>query len=169
MRRVLFPACLLTATLFAQSPPAWVAKSNLNAQLLIDVNAKYSPEDATSDGVKTLDDQVSSVALSQRPKIQADLQRVKQELGNRFKKEKDPLVKQDLQILFNEVDRNIRTNEASFKTFLPYTDVTAAVFFGVKTLLDDQIAPERRPAALVRMKKYAGLEPGYVPIATQAE
>jgi uncharacterized protein (DUF885 family) len=30
-------------------------------------------------------------------------------------------------------------------------------------LLDDQVAPERRPAAVVRLRKYAGLEPGYTP------
>jgi hypothetical protein len=34
----------------------------------------------------------------------------------------------------------------------------------VQSLLDDQVAPERRKAALVRLRKYAGLEPGYRPI-----
>src|SRR5207253_1778735 len=81
----------------------------------------------------------------------------------------DPLVRQDLQILIDAAGRDIRASEAREKTFLRYTDVAGAVFFGVKSLLEDQIAPERRPAALVRMKKYSGLEPGYTPIVTQAE
>ena len=36
-------------------------------------------------------------------------------------------------------------------------------FRGCAVLLDDQVAPERRNAALVRLRKYAGLEPGYKP------
>jgi hypothetical protein len=37
------------------------------------------------------------------------------------------------------------------------------VFQGLRTLLDDQVAPERRKAAMVRLRRYAGLEPGYTP------
>jgi uncharacterized protein (DUF885 family) len=37
------------------------------------------------------------------------------------------------------------------------------------SLLDEQIAPERRPAAVVRLKRYAGLEEGYTPTAVLAE
>ena len=39
---------LLTAPLLAQNPPAWVAKSNQNAQLVIDIGARYSPEGAAA-------------------------------------------------------------------------------------------------------------------------
>src|SRR5207248_9663973 len=42
-------------------------------------------------------------------------------------------------------------------------DASAAVFGGIRTLLDDQVAAERRPAAVLRLKKYAGLEPGTKP------
>jgi uncharacterized protein (DUF885 family) len=38
------------------------------------------------------------------------------------------------------------------------------VYTGLRTLLDDQVAPERRKAAVVRLKKYAGLEPGFKPV-----
>ncbi len=169
MRRSFLLVILIAATSAAQTPPAWVAKSNLNAQLLIDINSRYSPEDATSGGVRTLDNQVSSLAAAQRPRIQADLRKAKRELEARLAVEPDPLVKQDLQILIASVDRNIRTNDAYFRTFLPYFDVPGMVYFGIKSLLDEQIAPERRPAALIRMKKYAGMEPGYIPAVTQAE
>ncbi|HYY52965.1 MAG TPA: DUF885 domain-containing protein, partial [Myxococcales bacterium] len=36
-------------------------------------------------------------------------------------------------------------------------------------LLDPQIAPERRPAALARVRKYAGIEQGYQPVVQLAE
>jgi hypothetical protein len=167
------PAFLLTlfiaATSFAQNPPAWVAKSNLNAQLLIDINSRYSPEDATSGGVKTLDSQISVLAPDRQTRLLADLRKAKRELESRLALEKDPLVKQDLQILIASADRDIRTNEANFKTFLPYADVPGLIYFGVKSLLDDQIAPERRPSVLIRMRKYAGMEPGFIPAVTLAE
>jgi hypothetical protein len=160
---------LIAASAIAQTPPAWVEKSNRNAQLLIDINARYSPEDATSDGVKGLDDRIFSLAAGEPERERADLRKARQELESRLAKEPDPLVIQDLQILIDAAGRDIRASEAREKTFLAYTDVTGAVFYGVKSLLGDQIAPERRPAALIRMRKYAGMEPGYTPIVTQAE
>ena len=36
-------------------------------------------------------------------------------------------------------------------------------FLVCRGLLDDQTAPERRMAAVVRLNKYAGLEPGFTP------
>jgi hypothetical protein len=167
--RVVVSVWFIAVTAFCQSPPAWVAKSNLNAQLLIDVNSRYSPEDATSGGVKTLDSQISVFASDRRTKLQADLRKAKRELESRLAMEQDPLVKQDLQILIASADRDIRANEANFKTFLPYNDVPNLVYFGVKSLLDDQIAPERRPSVLIRMRKYAGMEPGFTPAITEAE
>src|SRR5580692_1438977 len=167
--RQAFLLILIAATSSAQNPPAWVAKSNLNAQLLIDLNSRYSPENATSTGVKTLDGQITVFTQADRTRLQADLRKAKRELESRLAVEKDPLVRQDLQILIASADRDIRSNDANFKTFLPYYDVAGLVYFGVKSLLDDQIAPERRPSVLIRLKKYAGMEPGFVPAVTLAE
>jgi uncharacterized protein (DUF885 family) len=43
------------------------------------------------------------------------------------------------------------------------------IFGSVHALLDPQIAADRRPAALVRVRKYAGLEPGFQPVVQLAE
>jgi Bacterial protein of unknown function (DUF885) len=169
MRRVLSSFLFIAAISAAQTPPAWVAKSNLNAQLLINITSSYSPEFSTSGGVKTLDGQISVFAQDRHTRLQADLGKAKRELESRLAMEKDPLIKQDLQILIASADRDIRSNNANFNTFLQYDDVADLVYYGVKSLLDDQVAPERRPSVLSRMRKYAGLEPGYVPVTTQAE
>jgi hypothetical protein len=153
----------------AQTPPAWVAKSNQNAQLLIDLDAKYGPEGASYQGVRGLDDQVSTFSADMIERHKADLAKARAELQARYGTEKDELVRQDLQILIKAADRQLRSMEADDKTFLPYGDVASLIFFGEKSLLDDQIAPDRRPAALVRLRKYTGLEPGYKPITVQAE
>src|SRR5579863_1360904 len=135
-------ACLLalSTVAFAQNPRAWVTRSNQNTQLLIDIDAKYSPEGAAAEGVKGLDDQILSLPADRSRRERADYQKASQELANRLAKEQDPLVKQDLEILLGAADRAIRYNDASEKTFLPYSNIPYAVFYGVKSLLDDQIA-----------------------------
>ena len=160
MRLVHFGALLLAIPGLAQNPPAWVARSNQNTQLLIDIEAKFAPEDAAAEGVKGLDEQIVTFAAGIRERERAELRKARQELESRLAKEQEPLVKQDLEILIRSAERDIRSSEAYEKTFLPYADVPGTVFYGVKSLLDDQIAAERRPAVLVRMKKYTGHDAG---------
>src|SRR5262249_7449551 len=47
---------------------------------------------------------------------------------------------------------------------VPFLNASAIVFRGLRTLLDEQTAPERRPAAIVRIREYAGLGEGYRPV-----
>ncbi len=155
--------------LSAQTPPAWVTKSNQNAQLLMAIQAKYGPEGAAAQGVPGLDDKVSEFSTDTSKRHRAEVVSARQELQSRLAAEKDPLVKQDLEILISAADRQIRSIDANEKTFLPYGAVSSLIFFGEKSLLDDQVKPDRRPAAVVRLRKYTGLEPGYTPITTQAE
>jgi hypothetical protein len=170
MRFLCLPAALLFAmNASAQTPPAWVARSNQNTQLLIDITAKYLPEGAAAQGVKGLDEQIYLFSADRPQRVRADLRKARQELESRLAKEQDPLVKQDLEILIRSAGQDIRSSEAEEKAFIPYMDVAGTVFFGIKSLLDDQIAPERRPAALVRIKKYTGLMPGHTPVVEQAE
>jgi uncharacterized protein (DUF885 family) len=162
-------ASLAASFAFAQSPPAWVTRSNQNTQLLIDIDAKYGPEDAAANGVRGLDEQIFSLPADRPERGRADLRKAKAELERRLAAEKDSLVRQDLDILIGAADRGIRASEASEKTFLPYTNVALNVFYGARSLLDDQVSPERRPAVVVRLKKYTGMAPGFTPIIDQAE
>ncbi|HVW86508.1 MAG TPA: DUF885 domain-containing protein, partial [Bryobacteraceae bacterium] len=166
MRITLF---LIAFTALAQTPPAWVAKSNRNAQILIAIGAKYGPEGASAQGVPGLDEQVSKPTEEMSKRHRADIAKARAELQTKLASEEDPLVRQDLQILIGAADRQIRSIDVNEKTFLPYYDVASLIFFGEKSLLDDQIKAERRPAAIVRLKKYTGLEPGFTPITTLAE
>ena len=61
------------------------------------------------------------------------------ELQKRLAAEKDPLVRQDLEILIAQADRDIRRSEANERNLLPYDDVAGTIFFGMKSLLDDQV------------------------------
>ena len=161
--------CLLPAIAFAQAPPAWVARSNQNAQLLIDIDARYAPEGAGASGASGMDQRVTVITSDMAERIRADLRAAGKELQSRLASEQDPLVRQDLQILIDSADRDVRRSEIGERHLLPYTDVAALVYSGISGLLQDQVVEARRPAALVRLRKYAGLEPGYTPITLQAE
>jgi Bacterial protein of unknown function (DUF885) len=168
MRLTFLILCVSIAVL-AQTPPAWVEKSNQNAQLLIAILARYSPEYAASQGVPGLDEQVSTSAPGEPERFRRDMAVARIELEKRLAQEKDALVRQDLEILIAEADRNIRSSEARERNLLPYDDVAGTIFNGIKSLLDDQISADRRPAAVVRLRKYTGLESGQEPLTIQVE
>ena len=149
-------------------PRAWVEKSNGHARMLLDVMAKFSPEEAGSMGVDGLDEQVSDVSTAQRQRAKAASLTALAELERRRKAERDPLVAQDLDIMIGDTRRGVRDSDLAQKLRLPYFAVSRMVFGGLRALLDDQVTPERRKAALVRLKRYAGMETGYRPIAIAA-
>jgi hypothetical protein len=170
--RLLFIFILMIAALAAQSSPkspAWVVKSNQNSQLLVAIMARYAPEQAAQMGAPGLDEQISTSPPDQAERFRRDTAVARIELQKRLAAEKDPLVRQDLEILIAEADRDIRSSEASERNLLPYEDVAGDIFFGMQSLLDDQVAASRRPAAVVRLRKYTGLEPGFEPATSQSE
>jgi hypothetical protein len=153
----------------AQTPPAWVVKSNENAKILLEIRARYAPEGAAAQGVSGLDEQISTPTADQPERLRKDLAEAKKKLEARLGAESDPLVRQDLEILITAADRGLRASQAFEQRLLPYSNIAQTIFYGMKGLLDDQIAPERRPAALVRLRRYTGLESGYTPITTLVE
>ena len=152
----------------AQDPRAWIAVSNRHAQVLLDVLARFAPESAGQFGVSGLDEAVSSLSIENRDKARAATAAALATLQAARKTEQDPLVRQDLDILIKSAQTNLRGGQLFQERTLPYTDVTALVFGGLRSLLDAQVAAERRPAAVVRLRKYAGLVDGYEPVAAQA-
>ncbi len=169
--RLLIPV-LLSAVLPAQAPPsepAWVTTSNRNAQIVLQVLARYAPESAASLGIRGLDDKISIPSVDRPALFRRDLTEALKTLQAKAATEQDPLVKQDLAIMIEDTDRNIRASAANEKLLLSYANVGRMVFGGVHGLLDDQIEEARRPAALVRLKRYAGIEQGYTPTTVLAE
>ena len=148
--------------------PAWVARSNQNAQVLLSVLARFGPEGASFFGVEGFDDQTSDLSRANQERAkQATLEAVK-ELRSRLASERDPAVRQDLEILIKSAEDNVRGIDLSDRLAVPYFDLSQLVFRGLSTLLDDRVPEARRRFALVRLRRYAGLEPGTRPIAEVA-
>ena len=169
-------SCLLALALIAAAAvpsraaaPDWVEKSDRNTQLVLDQLARFGPEGAGRLGVPGLDEQILDLKPGFRERSREAAVKVRAELQRRLAAETDPRVRQDLEILIRTIDENRQGSDLDQKYDLPYFNVTQTVFGGLRSLLDDQVEPARRPAALVRLRKYAGLAPGYSPIARLAE
>ncbi|HVG32121.1 MAG TPA: DUF885 domain-containing protein [Pyrinomonadaceae bacterium] len=149
--------------------PAWVVRSNENTQVLLAVLARFGPEGAAQIGVSGFDDQI----IDLKPKINERANQATREaiqvLRGRLAAEKDPLVRQDLEILIKSAEDNIRGTELNQKYEIPYFNMAQLIFFGLRGLLDDQVPAERRKSALVRLRRYTGMEEGYEPITVLAE
>ncbi len=147
---------------------AWVKKSNDNAQALLTVMAKYSPEGAGGLGVDGYDEKITDLSRDLFDAANKDTQAVINELQKKLKAETDPRIKQDLEILITAAQDNMRSNALARKYFLPFTDVTRMIFGVVQQNLDPRIPKQRQQAVLVRLEKYAGLAKGTRPIAELA-
>ena len=148
----------------ARTKPAWVARSDENARVLLDVQARFSPEGAGQLGLDGYDDQVFDLKPDRDQRLREALTAAVATLEGRLARETDPSVKQDLEILIDSGKRNLEGNALTERLVVQYFDVPQVLFFGIRSLLDDQVAPARRPAALARFRKYVGLEPGYTPV-----
>jgi len=158
-RLALGGALLLGAALAAAAAdaPAWIAKSNTHAQLLLDVLAKTSPEFAYPTGIPGYDDKVADLSPGANERARAATIVARDELAKRLLVETDPLVRQDIQILIDAANDGVNTSLLNERLTLPYTDVGQLIFFGEFGLLQDQVDAARRPAALARLKRYTGL------------
>ncbi len=146
----------------------WVERSNANAQILLDIFARFAPEGAGQLGVSGLDEEVFDLGPRVIERANQAVREAVETLQARLAEEEHPLVRQDLEILIESAEQNIEAAEFTLKYDLPYFNLAQTVFQGIRSLLDDQVEASRRPAALVRLRKYAGLEGGHTPIAQLA-
>jgi hypothetical protein len=170
-RLLLGGACLALVATAAETKdqPAWIAKSNEHAQLAVDLLAKLSPESASQTGAKGYDDKILDLTPGSDDRARALGTAVRDELAKRRDVETDPLVRQDLEILVESLTDSLATNELQRRLAVPYIDIGRLIFFGEFALLQDQVAPERRAAAVTRLRRYTGLEPGTKPIGELAK
>lgn len=164
-----FSLLLLSAVVLPAAPAPWVARSNEHARVALEGIARFGPEGAASLGLEGYDEQILDLKPNLTERVLAKNREILAELEKRLAAEKDPLVRQDLEIMIGAVKRSIRSTELSRKYLLPYFNVSQSIFGGIRALLDDQVAASRRPAAVTRLRRYAGLEEGYKPLAELAE
>ncbi len=181
MRGKFAPIVLLSVSLLgtvpAQQPvapgsgvtPEWVARSDQDAKLLLEVDARFYPEGAASLGISGLDDQTIDLKPQFQERHRDATEQAIAELEKRLEQEKDAFVRQDLEILIRSARSDIRGAEIRKKYFVQFYDANEIVYWGISGLLDDQVPQERRMKAVVRLRRYAGMEPEYEPLTKLAE
>ncbi|GGZ67498.1 hypothetical protein GCM10008101_22190 [Lysobacter xinjiangensis] len=148
--------------------PAWVAKSNQYAQILLKAQAPFQPEQLSFFGVPGFDDKVFDFGPDYQARFRAATARARDELRAKLATETDPNVRQDIEILIQAADDAIEGSEVGERMTRPWLDVGQTVFGGLQGLLSDQTAPERRAMAVKRLQAYVGQAPGSTPLATLA-
>lgn len=162
-------SCLAISTDVAAAEPEWIRESNRNAQVLLEVIARFVPEQAGRLGVDGLDDRIQDLDKDVYARSQAALQRAVAELKERLAQARDTRVRQDLEILIESGEKNLRSSALQHQYMLPYYDIAQTEFFGIRSLIDPQVPKERQAAALERLKRYAGIAPGTQPLTKLAE
>jgi hypothetical protein len=149
--------------------PAWVQTSNADAQVMIDARAAFQPEEFSFFGIPGYDDKVSDLGPDNGKRFRAAMAGAKANLEAKLQAERDPNVRQDLQIMIHTADQDIEGSAVNERLLLPWTDAPQLVFDGIQGLLSDQTPPERRARALDRLKAYVGMAPGTTSIAELAK
>ncbi|HEY1793250.1 MAG TPA: DUF885 domain-containing protein [Opitutaceae bacterium] len=147
----------------------WVQESNADAQILLKAIGSYSPEEVSDDGLSEFDDGVTDMRPGLDERSRAALQGAEDALGAKLASEGDPRVRQDLEILIRACRNRITDTELDHRLLLDFNDIPRSFFVAQFSLLQNQVSPGRRPAALVRLRKMTGLEPGYTPMTELAK
>jgi uncharacterized protein (DUF885 family) len=157
------PAFSQTQTVSADR--SWIATSNNYTNLLIQVEFKHRPESASTQGLSEFDNKISQPTLADEDQERQEAAAVLAKLKNASAEKQPAMVAQDLQIMIRKVELNFKREDFARAHEVPFYNASAMVFGGLHSLLDEQTPSERRPAAVVRIREYAGLEPGYTSIA----
>jgi uncharacterized protein (DUF885 family) len=172
MHRTLRTLAVVAAALMGTTALAaedWLARSNANAQPMLDTLARYAPEAAASLGVTGHDEEVFDLKPRYDERFEADLERVAADLESRIATTTDPRVKQDLRILVQAARDQVTTSRLNRQHLLPWVDLNETLYRSFERLLDPRVDAARYPAALARLRKYTGREAGYEPITKLAQ
>jgi len=146
------------------SANAWIAASNDYTNLLLKVEMKHSPEAGSRQGLSEYDQLVSRPTLADEDQERKETEEVLAKFKAALPQQKQKEVAQDLAIIIRRIELNFRIQDYQRAHDVPFTNASSLVFGGVRMLLDEQTPAERRPSAVARLRKYAGLEEGYKPL-----
>lgn len=168
MHRYLIAALALLAAGAAPAQPDWVAESNAYTRQRLELDARFNPEFAAQVGLSGHDERIIDLGPGYRQRYAETLRALNAEYRRALGREDDPRVRQDLRILIESGEENLATQALYEKHLIDYYNIPQLVFGSIRGLLDEQVDRSRWPAAVVRLKKYAGLAEGHQPLTELA-
>ena len=153
-----------TQAIGADAPDkSWIEQSNAYTHMLLDVHLEHAPEEGSQQGLAKFDSRISNPTLADQLAERRELESVLAKITAARTTESNNHVKEDLEILRKAFDLQFREEDFALQREVPFDNASEVIFQGLRVLLDDQVAQERRPAAITRLRKYAGTEAGYKP------
>lgn len=169
MKKTLCAWVLLLVSTGVSAQPAWIARSNQNTRYVLEEQARFIPEEASSNGLAQYDGLAMDLGPQLSERRLVSNQAMLTELQKRLTQEKDPNVRQDLEILIGSLVRDNQRLQLHQKYLLFYVDVPGVIFGGMRVLLNDQTPPERRAKAVELLQRYVGLTAGSRPLTELAK
>lgn len=157
------------ATTRAPSKPAWVVKSDAETQKLLQLEAAFMPENASSMGLTEFDGKIADLSLDADSRLLAAYQGRLTDIRSRISAEQQGEVRQDLEILAAYLQRQIDSIQTRKRLLMDWIDLPQMIASGFNDLLSEQTPPERRAKAAERLRRYVGSEPGTKPAAELAK
>ena len=153
-----------TQAIGADTPDkSWIEQSNAYTHMLLDVHLEHAPEEGSQQGLAKFDSRISNPTRADQLPERRELESVLAKVTAARTTESNNHVKEDLEILRKAFDLQFREEDFALQREVPFDNASEVIFQGLRVLLDDQVAQERRPAAITRLRKYAGTEAGYKP------
>ena len=147
----------------------WIEQSDRYAMEVMEALGSFQPETIGNYGLSEFDDEI----LDLGPGIFERQQEVRRgnikRLEAALEKEKDPRVRQDLQIMLEDQSDDLKSAELSREYMLSYFNIHAVLFSSFNSLLDPRNDDARYPAALERLAKYVGTADGFEPVTELAK
>ena len=147
---------------------SWVERSDRISAIVFESLGPFQPEQASALGLERFDTAALDLKPGRTARHEAAARRVLQRLAALRKAETDPRVRQDLDVLIDAVERQRHTQALEHRLLLPYFDLPRHIFEGLRDLLDARNPESRRRHAVLRLRRYAGMETGAAPIAALA-
>jgi hypothetical protein len=147
----------------ADPAKAWIEHSNVYTSQLLDVELEHAPERGSRQGLAKFDERITNPTLADQLAARRQLEKVLASIDAARPRESDPRVLEDLDILHKAFDLRFRQEDFAIGREVPFFNASEKIFQGLRGLLDDQVAAERRPAAIARLRKYTGDDPAYQP------
>src|SRR5260221_4274988 len=160
----------IRVSVFIASPAAaaddrsWIERSDRNTAMVFDTLGAFYPEWMSSLGIEKFDTAVMDLKPDRVKRADAALGAAARRLSGLKAKEKDPRVRQDIDIVVEALERQRRTETLEDRLLIPFSDMPRQLFFSLQNLLDPRNPPERRAHALPLARHYGGLAPGPPPI-----
>jgi len=166
MRRLLTVVLLSVVACTAVQAKDWVEQSNEYTQRLLTVEFEHAPEQGSQEGLAKYDQRIRNPTLADELAERAEQVAVLADIRARGATQTNENVAEDLEILRKAFDLRFRTEDFERQRLVPFINASEIIFQGLRGLLDDQVAAQRRPDAIVRLRKYTGSQSGYEPFTT---